>query len=225
MKLEDEIKAFFELYKKNTDFNEYIKTRVILANDEEELYRKRLELTEDETVRSDLIRRKKGYSKAAGCFVMPQINGCYDILLVYKEGKEELCAYNYIHEYQHVMNYDGYTGIVSISNPLAPYKNRKYYLWDEFTARYFSTLVLGEYIKNEVSESAASELLNRICGSLFVYTNKLAETYNGVQFLGAVAACDKLGLSDGILENCSEYELMIMEKYRSIRSVRNVIYS
>ena len=223
MKLEDEMKAFFELYKKNKDLNENIKTGVILARDEAELYQKRLELTEDKTVKSDLIKRKKGYARAAGCFVMPQINGRYDILLVYKEGKEELCAYNYIHEYQHVMNYDEYFSIASISNPLAPYKNRKYYLWDEFTARYYSTLVLGEYIKNEVSESAASELLSSICGSLFVYTGKLAETYNGVQFLGAVAACDKLGLSEGILENCSEYELMVMEKYRSIQGVRSVI--
>ena len=113
--------------------------------------------------------------------------------------------------------------ITGSKDPLSPSRNRSFFFWDEFRARYVSTIILAEYVRDTSSVEDAENVLDVVCGSLFAVKNKFVNTYNGVQFLGAVAACEKTGIYSKVRDICTDDELRLIERYTNVYGVRDVI--
>ena len=222
MELVDAFKTCETLFRRRCIVPTEIKVNTMLCYDENQLFKQRCKLTPDSRIRAHISEMKPRYRHVSGFFLIPPEDGRFTVLLVYKPGREEYCAYNYIHEFQHVCNYYDYMRISKATDPLAHLEDHSFYLWDEFFARYTSTLVMGDFF-SDVPTADITEFFNTVCNSLYEITGNNVDSYSGMQVLGAVSACIDLNIDTEAYSKFGDEEKSLLEHYRSIKSVSQII--
>lgn len=200
-------------------FSEDIKLDIILCESEEELYKKRCDLTSFLPAKELLLRNKNQYIKAAGCFVIPPIANQFTVLLKRTENNFYDC-YNYIHELVHISNYLDYLTVTNFRDHIEPYKNNDFFLWDEYNARYVSTCVIIGMFQQIVDIEDLSHCIRIICDVLRKDVNeKNINSYDGSQLLGAIEAA----FEKSIVKNYSDYlspsEIEVLKYYKNLTDI------
>lgn len=142
----------------------------------------------------------------------------------------ELCdTYNYIHELSHVCNHYFYMHETKQENPFATVEDTDFYLWDEFRARYMSTIVIIQWLNDKTCEKKLKEFRDTV---VKVLRHKLGTqritSYDGSQYLGFIAAMRDLNIiTDNQLDNYfqSENEKSTYNFYKSHRDVSAFLQS
>ena len=112
--------------------------------------------------------------------------------------------------------------ITKASDPLAHLQDHEYYLWDEYYARYISTLVMGDFL-TDISKKDYDDFFNTVCDLLYETTSDNIDSYSGMQLLGAVSACKDINVHTTVSDKFGEEENRLLEHYRSIKSVSQII--
>ena len=134
---------------------EEIGVEILLCENREELFAKRIKKTDNPAAREHLLKKKDKYIEADGCFIIPPVEpGHYTILITRMVGNELCDTYNYIHELSHVCNHYFYMREIEQENPFATVEDTDFYLWDEFRARYTSTIVIMQWLNDKTCEKS-----------------------------------------------------------------------
>lgn len=186
---------------------------------QEELYNARLQLTNDEIYKQVLIQKKDKYQNVDGCFIISPEGKRYTILLNKASGRNLIIGYDYIHELVHVCNNYEYICISGNSNNYEIYQNESFTFWDEFYARYISSIVLIEYLQER---GEPLEKIKTLFGILHdSYRKNLdgnVKCYDGAQMIGGVCACQKTGLIESISELLNVEEIKVANELLKIKS-------
>lgn len=209
---------------------EEIEIDILLCKDREELFTKRIKRTDNLAAREHLLKNKDKYIKADGCFITPPVKpNHYTVLITHRSSNEFCDTYDYIHELSHVCNHYFYMHETKQDNPFATVEDTAFYLWDEFRARYMSTIVILQWLNEKICEvklkgfcDTAIRVLRQTLGTQSV------TTYDGSQYLGFVAAMRDLNMiTDKQLNNYfqSEDEKLTYNLYFSLGDVSAFLQS
>lgn len=198
---------------------------IVLGNSREEVYKKRIELTKDEILKKVLIAGKDKFISHDGCYIHPQGDEDYIMILHWREDGGQLLAYDYCHELSHIIIFDEYMRLVPGADVLSFYTNMQLFLWNEYTARYMSTRVLLDWFELEKTKdetrqffySTIQEFKNRAISNGY-------ESYDGMQFMGYVMAFrdHEIIMDKDVRELLeSDENIQICNKYHSIKNVEH----
>ena len=186
-----------------------IETEIILCSSKEELFRKRCELTGNPSALLNLLYNKDKYQ--------------FTILLL-RSTSDFYDAYNFAHELVHISNYFEYFNASSCTNPFEPLEKQKFTLWDEYNARYISTIAMIEILEPEVNKKDLCYCI-KVIGDVLrkCVTEDNIESYDGSQLLGFVEAA----LEKGIIPNYSAYlsanEISVLERRKNVVDINRFI--
>ncbi len=188
--------------KKRVDF------QIHIMESKSELYEKRILMTEDEYFSKNIKDNRDKYENNAGCLIIPpKIKSVYDVLLTqgndiyYKLWHEMTHAYNLIEIMQKDIDY------------IQIYSNKYFNNFDEFGARYISTVILFKHImcKYNLNVFPLKNAIPYLEMLLEEVTDKELQNeeilrYNLMQYLGFFAAMEdfcneKVKISEKISSN------------------------
>ena len=201
-----------------------IETEIILCSSKEELFRKRCELTGNPSALLNLLYNKDKYSNAAGCYIIPPKDKYQFTILLLRSTSDFYDAYNFAHELVHISNYFEYFNASSCTNPFEPLEKQKFTLWDEYNARYVSTIAIIEIFEPEANKKDLCHCI-KVIGDVLrkCVTEDNIESYDGSQLLGFVEAA----LEKGIIPNYSAYlsanEISVLERRKNVVDINRFI--
>lgn len=172
--------------------------QVHLFNSREELYHQRICMTKNETSKHHLELNQQKYLYADGCYIIPPLkNDSFDILLHHRNEEQNgvLLLHDFLHELTHICNIFEVKRIVNNFDYFTIFCNTYFTNWDEFKARYISSiLIFKDYCKTQ-NRWSIQDTLNVIQNSLkqSIPDEEIKDgidmlRYNLMQYLGFVAA-------------------------------------
>jgi len=196
MKLNEIFSECHAIFADRFSMPEEIKINILLCKDREELFEKRIEKTDNLAAREHLLKKKDKYIKANGCFIIPPVKPNHYTVLITQRSDNELCdTYDYIRELSHICNHYFYMHETKQDNPFATVEDTAFYLWDEFRARYTSTIVILQWLNEKTCEERLKEFRNTVIKVLRQTLGiQSITTYDGSQYLGFIAAMRALNM-------------------------------
>ena len=110
------------------------------------------------------------------------------------------------------------------SNPFEPFEKSNFTTWDEYNARYVSTIAMIEVFDQEVEKEDLHHCIKVIGDVLRKYVNEeTIESYDGSQLLGFVEAAHE----KGVIENYDDYlslnEILVLERHKNVKDTNGLI--
>ena len=201
-----------------------IETEIILCTSKEDLFKKRCELTDNLSALSNLLCNKDKYCNVAGCYIIPPKEKHQFTILLSRSTSDFNDAYNFAHELVHISNYFEYLNASNCNNPFEPFGKQKFTLWDEYNARYVSTIAMIEVFEPEVDKEDLCHYI-KVIGDILrkCVTEDNIESYDGSQLLGFVEAA----LEKDIIPNYSDYlsanEISVLERHKNVVDVNSFV--
>ncbi|MCB2309001.1 hypothetical protein LGL08_20065 [Clostridium estertheticum] len=195
-----------QIFKNRYCFPKEMSYQVHVFNSREELYLQRISMTKNETFKQHLELSPQKYMSSDGCYIIPPLKDyCFDILLVHSQEDQNglLLLYNFLHELTHICNISEVKRLTNNFDYLAMFCNPFFTNWDEFKARYISSILFFKDYCETQNRRDVKNALNDIQNSLMrsISDEEIIDginilRYNLMQYLGFVAAKED-GWSDG----------------------------
>lgn len=197
-----------------------IETEIILCSSKEELFRKRCELTDNPSALSNLLHNKDKYSNVVGCYIIPPKEKYQFTILLLRSTSDFYDAYNFAHELVHISNYFEYLNASSCTNPFEPLEKQKFTLWDEYNARYVSTIAMIEIFEPEANKKDLCHCI-KVIGDVLrkCVTEDNIESYDGSQLLGFVEAAFEKNIIPNYNDYLSFKEISVLENYKNVAGI------
>ncbi len=201
-----------------------IETEIILCTSKEELFKKRCALTDNPSVLSNLLYNKDKYSNVAGCYIIPPKEKHQFKILLSRSTSDFYDAYNFAHELVHISNYFEYLNASSCNNPFEPFEKQKFTLWDEYNARYVSTIAMIEVFEPEVDKEDLCHCI-KVIGDILrkCVTEDNIESYDGSQLLGFVGAAFEKNIIQNYNDYLSANEISVLERHKNVVDVNSFV--
>ena len=201
-----------------------IETEIILCSSKEELFRKRCELTDNPSALSNPLHNKDKYSNVAGCYIIPPKEKYQFTILLLRSTSDFYDAYNFAHELVHISNYFEYLNASSCTNPFEPLEKQKFTLWDEYNARYVSTIAMIEIFEPEVNKKDLCHCI-KVIGDVLrkCVTEDNIESYDGSQLLGFVEAAFEKNIIPNYNDYLSFKEISVLDNYKNVAGINYFI--
>jgi hypothetical protein len=187
-----------QIFRNRYCFPKEMEYQVHLFNSREALYLQRICMTKNETSKHHLKLSQQKYMSADGCYIIPPLKYCcFDILLLNSQENQDglMLLYSFLHELTHICNISEVKRLINNFDYLIMFRNPFFNNWDEFKARYISSILFFKDYCETQNRWDVNDTLNNIQNSLMrsISDEEIKDginisRYNLMQYLGFVAA-------------------------------------